>query len=101
MKKLIFVSSMVGALALLGGCMAYASPQGVGVQAIEIDEPEVAIGFYDAQFGFWTGSEWDRDYYERGHGGFGHERYHGNRYVDHGNRGHRSDNRDEHRGERR
>jgi hypothetical protein len=74
MKNLILILT---AAMILSGCVAYATPGGVAVEGPDV----VAIGFYDPAFGFWTGTGWDRYYYDRGHPGYGHPRYHGGRYV--------------------
>lgn len=71
MKKIVL--SLLGSLALTG-CV---------VTPYEYDgaQPVIAVGYYDATYGYWTGYGWDLNYYEYGHSGYGHPRYHGSRYV--------------------
>ena len=88
MKRLV---TMAAGLMILSGCVVSPAPyyaeNGVVVQPGVILEPEIALGFYDPAFGYWDGRRWDREYYGRGHGGYGHERYHGPRNVQRGGRG--------------
>lgn len=80
------IITLIAALAIttLSGCVM-ATPYQADVV---VGEPVVAIGFYDPSFGYWTGYGWDRHYYTRGHGGFGHSVYRGPRYAPRGRGGH-------------
>ena len=89
MKRLV---TMAAGLMILSGCVVSPAPYyadtGVVVQPGVILEPEIALGFYDPMFGYWDGRRWDREYYGYGHGGYGHDRYHGPRNVERSRGGH-------------
>ena len=83
MKRLV---TMAAGLMILSGCVV--SPAPYYVDSGVIVEPEIALGFYDPMFGYWDGRRWDREYYGYGHGGYGHDRYHGPRNVERSRGGH-------------
>jgi hypothetical protein len=90
------VLGILSTIILAGGSYATfpVHAQEVGV-TVAVPDPVIAIGFYDPVFGYWTGTGWDTQFYDYGHPGYGHEHYHGIKYVD---RGHERDHFDHHGG---
>jgi hypothetical protein len=86
MKNILAILAVTG---ILSGC--YVTPYGGEVYWSArplVVQPEIAVGFYDPAFGYWTGTGWDVNFYAYGHGGYGHPVYHGGRYAPHGVVGH-------------
>ena len=86
-KVLGILSTIILAGGSLAGCVAYAQPGQVGVE-VAVPDPVIAVGFYEPDMGYWTGTDWDLNFYDSGHPGYGHPHYSGAKYV---TRGHERD----------
>lgn len=92
MKTVLF--AVLAALSLTG-CVAYPTDGYVTTEVVY--EPDVVVngyyvGYYEPRYGYWTGTDWDVNFYVYGHGGYGHyyrgaprgyyhNYYHGPHYV--------------------
>lgn len=76
MKKII-AALLVSLSLTLSACVVYPVGGVYDDQGYLVYEPDVvtngyAVGYYNPQYGYWTGYGWDIDFYTAGHRGYGH-----------------------------